>query len=413
MRVRVSASGSLSEDFGVTVGVKQGCIMAPVLFNVYMLCVTHLLHREASSEGVDIRYRLDRNLFDLKKLKARTKTHSCNIKELQYADDAAIVAHSPLELQRMVDILHHIYGRMGLKMNTEKTEILRLADERTDATTIAVGTTQLKDVPDFRYLGSYLSEDCSLDKEVNYRIGRAAAAFGSLRKRVFSNRNLNLTTRVNVYSAVCLSTLLYGTETWTLYRHQLRKLESYHISCLQRILGVSWRDKLTHNEILARTKCNSIEFLAAQRQLRWVGHVIRMKDDRLPKQVLYGELAQGQRLQGGQKKRFKDAVKVNLKKCQIEPQELEVLAQDRPVWKLKSQRGLNILEQDRRNHRDYLRSRRHEREAVLPSEPPDTLVCHVCQRLCLSRIGLTSHLRMHERRRDGERVVIVDNDGPP
>ena len=61
MKVRVSASGALSEEFEVKVGVKQGCVMAPVLFKVYMQCVTHLQHREARNEGVDVRYRMERS----------------------------------------------------------------------------------------------------------------------------------------------------------------------------------------------------------------------------------------------------------------------------------------------------------------------------------------------------------------
>lgn len=411
MKVRVSASGVLSEEFEVTTGVKQGCVMAPVLFNIYMLCVTHILHRDAEEEGVDVRYRLDRNLFDLAKLKARTKTKACNIKELQYADDAAIVAHSPQVLQSMIDTLNRTYNRLGLKMNTDKTEVMRLADGDQGAESITVGPVQLKNVSDFRYLGSYLSNDWSLDKEVTYRIGRAAAAFGSLRGRVFSNRNLKLTTKINVYDAVCLSTLLYGTETWTLYRSQIRKLEAYHIQCLQRILNISWEDKITHNEILRRTGCKSIEYMAAQRQLRWVGHVIRMEDERLPKQVLYGELVQGQRLQGGQKKRYKDYLKVALKKCHINPGDLELLARDRATWRRVCQLGLNKLEQDRRDHRDLLRRRRHER-AAQPGITVDSLVCDICQKACRSRIGLLSHLRMHDRR-IGELAVIVDNDGLP
>ena len=246
---------------------------------------------------------------------------------------------------------------------------------------------------------------------IGYRIGRAAAAFGSLRGRVFSNRNLKLTTKINVYDAVCLSTLLYGTETWTLYRSQIRKLEAYHIQCLQKILNISWEDKITHDDILRRTGCKSIEYMAAQRQLRWVGHVIRMEDERLPKQVLYGELVQGQRLQGGQKKRYKDFIKVALKKCDINPGDLELLARDRATWRQVCQLGLEKLENDRRDHRDLMRRRRHER-AVQPRIAIDSLVCRICQKVCLSRIGLLSHLRMHDRR-NGELAVIVDSDELP
>ena len=412
MKVRVSASGVLSDQFEVTTGVKQGCVMAPVLFNIYMLCVTHILHHEAEGEGVDVRYRLDRSLFDLSKLKARTKTELCNIKELQYADDAAIVAHSPQVLQSMIDTLLRTYNRMGLKMNTEKTEVMRMASDTHETESITVGPVQLKNVNDFRYLGSYLSSDWSLDKEIAFRIGRAAAAFGSLRERVFSNRNLKLATKISVYDAVCLSTLLYGAETWTIYRSQIRKLEAYHIQCLQKILNISWKDKVTHNEILSRTSCKSIEYLVAQRQLRWAGHVIRMEDVRLPKRVLYGELTRGQRLRGGQKKRFKDYLKATLTKCHINPNELELLARDRAAWRRTCRLGLDKFEQERRDHRDEMRRRRHER-AAQPRITPDSLVCHSCQKVCLSRVGLLNHLRIHDRRGTGELAVIVDNDGQP
>jgi len=56
-----------------------------------------------------------------------------------------------------------------------------------------------------------------------------------------------------------------------------------------------------------------------------------MNDDRLPKIIFYSELQQGTCSCGSQKKRFKDCLKVNLKKCDIEPHELEDLAADRSV----------------------------------------------------------------------------------
>ena len=47
--------------------------------------------------------------------------------------------------------------------------------------------------------------------------------------------------------------------------------------------------------------------------LRWTGHVIRMEDHRIPKQLMFGELEQGHRRQGRPFKRFKDTVKAGLK----------------------------------------------------------------------------------------------------
>jgi len=67
-------------------------------------------------------------------------------------------------------------------------------------------------------------------------------------------------------------------------------------------------------------------------QLRRTGHVVRMNDDRLPKIIFYSELQQGTRSCGGQKKRFKDCLKANLKNCDIERNELEDVATDRSGW---------------------------------------------------------------------------------
>ena len=68
-------------------------------------------------------------------------------------------------------------------------------------------------------------------------------------------------------------------------------LEAFHIRCLKSILGIHWWHNVTHVEIRHRAAgIDSAEHLLLQRQLRWVGHVIRMPSNRLPRRVLYGEL---------------------------------------------------------------------------------------------------------------------------
>ena len=58
-----------------------------------------------------------------------------------------------------------------------------------------------------------------------------------------------------------------------------------------------------------------------------------MGNDRIPKQLLYGELAEGQRTAGGQLKRYKDNVRSTLDKCHIPPGNLEQVAADRDAWR--------------------------------------------------------------------------------
>ena len=415
MNVRVKISGDLSEPFAVTRGVKQGCTLAPALFNTYVQCITLLLSISQSENArMNINYRMDRNLFDLSKLKARTKTARSSFSELQYADDCALLSHSPDDLQAALSQMAHLYERMGLQINIRKTEVMQFHADSGEEERITLLGEELKSVSCFRYLGSNISANCDLDDEICYRIGQATAAFGRLTKRVFTNRDLSLETRIMVYQAVCISSLLYCSESWTLYRRQTKLLERYHISSLQKILGITWRDKIPHRRILERTKCPSLEYLLKRNQLRWIGHVVRMPDSRLPKQLLYGELSSGRRSAGGQLKRYKDATKATMKACHIPANELEELVQDRSAWRSTVSAGLRRFEEERNAWLDTRREKRHERRTV-PNNT-NALPCPECGRMFAARIGLHSHLRAHQIRRqagrDG-RAVFFDPEGPP
>ena len=62
-------------------------------------------------------------------------------------------------------------------------------------------------------------------------------------------------------------------------------------ACLRSIFGMRWQDRITNLEVLDRAQCISIQTLLIKAQLRWVGQIIRMDDPRMPRQLLYGELA--------------------------------------------------------------------------------------------------------------------------
>ncbi|KAF0022261.1 hypothetical protein F2P81_025487 [Scophthalmus maximus] len=135
---------------------------------------------------------------------------------------------------------------IDLQINIKKTQIV--VQESTPQTRVPTFTLEghpLAIVPHFTYLGSILSPSCNIDDDIQVRIGLASTAF--------QNRNLTISTKAAVYKAVCLSTLLYGSETWTPYQRHIRTLEAFHIRYLQRILGVSWEDRVPYNEIFDRT----------------------------------------------------------------------------------------------------------------------------------------------------------------
>ena len=129
-------------------------------------------------------------------------------------------------------------------------------------------------------------------------------------------------------------------------------------------------------------------------------------------QMLYGELSKGSRTAGGQLKRYKDCTKKTLKECNITPEDLERLAGDRQEWRTATRQGLAHFEDARTRRLQEARERRH-RAATNPVPTNDDHLCPECGRRCASRIGLVSHMRAHQRRREAGQTVIVGHDGLP
>ena len=180
---------------------------------------------------------------------------------------------------------------------------------------------------------------------------------------MFSNQNLTIHTKIAVYYAVVISTILYVCETWVPYRRHIRLLESFHIRRLQLILGLRWGHKVTHSEIRLRVGIPSIESMLLPRQLRWLGHVIKMPDGRLPHRVLYGQQRLGHRSVGGQNKCFKDHIKSILKKCNIPLNRLETLASNRATCRSTCAVGMSCF--DAKYDRAAALRYRHQHAAVI------------------------------------------------
>ena len=74
-----------------------------------------------------------------------------------------------------------------------------------------------------------------IDDDFSARLGKASASFGRLTKCLWNERCVCLSTKINVYCAVVLTTLLYGCEAWTPHRRHIRRLDQFHMRCLRQM----------------------------------------------------------------------------------------------------------------------------------------------------------------------------------
>ena len=224
-------------------------------------------------------------------------------------------------------------------------------------------------------MGSTISCDGSLDREIDTRISKVSQALCSLRNRVLSEHIIRLSTKLKVYNAVVLPSFLYGCETWTLYRRYIKKLELSAPSWESggRTTSPIWRSSIKH------------------RGHRWVGYEIQTEECRMPRRLMYGELLAGKRNQDRPKLRYKDTVKANLLWFHINPRDLDGYAMDRSKWRGSVHRAAVNFEEARCQKLTAARERQHRvASAVITTTD---FQCPQCSRFC--GLGLRSHLRVH------------------
>ena len=384
MKGTVRFDGSTSVPFNIVSGVKQGCVLAPTLFGIFFSLMVKYAFGHAS-EGILLHTRSDGRLFNLARLKAKTEIRRVLIRDLLFADDDAVVAHSAQHLQALLDRFSLASKEFGLSISLKKTNFL--CQGTPSPPSIFIDDTKLEVVHRFNYLGSTVTDNLSLDAELDIRLGKAATTLGRLTSRVWNNSKLTTKTKMAVYNACVISTLLYGSDSWPTYSRQEKRLDVFHLRSLRKILGIAWQDHVTNADVLSRAGLPSMYSFLRQCRLRWLGHIRRMGVGRIPKDILYGELAQGKRPIGRPHLRFKDVVKRDLVGMKIDIDSWEQLADDRAKWRATVHEHIMAFEARRHELAAETRRMHSERSAAQQdgTTVTNTYQCDLCGRQCLSR----------------------------
>ena len=193
---------------------------------------------------------------------------------------------------------------------------------------------EIESVDAFKYLGSLASSDAKLEREVAQRLSNAGLAWHKLGK-LWKDDHLALAVKVTVYKTVVLASLLYGAETWAWIQSTIQPLATFHMRCLRRLCRVSMRQRVPNEHILTRCRMESVETLLRFRRLRWLGHMARMTDVQIPKQLLFGNMnSSAQRGPGRPHKTWHDCVCEDLASLGMQ-YNWNKIAQGRGDWRSK------------------------------------------------------------------------------
>ena len=114
---------------------------------------------------------------------------------------------------------------------------------------------------------------------------KARTAFNMLQK-IWRSSQISRKLKVRLYKSNVLSVLLYGSECWRVIGSELRKLDAFNNSCLCRILKIFWPNQISNIDLHETTETVPVSIEIKKRRLKWLGHVLRMDQERIPKKAL-------------------------------------------------------------------------------------------------------------------------------
>ena len=280
-RSAVRTSSGTSDWFPVTSGVRQGCNLSPLLFVIYMDQIT----KEANPDPEALN-------------------------ELMFADDQAMMNNDKTQLQEHIDQLNESCETYSMKISTSKTEVMTVS-RRPDKLDININGTQLKQTNEFKYLGSMITENGKLDREIETRCQKANAVSYQLAP-LLKHPSISTSTKAKLINAIFLPTLTYQCQTWSLTKDLERKLVTCEMKCLRKAVNKTKRDKIRNEVIRDMAGAKLVLQHIKQQQVKWFGHITRMPINQ-PALRAYNTKYSGWRARGRPRKRWSDSVADTLK----------------------------------------------------------------------------------------------------
>ena len=163
------------------------------------------------------------------------------VTNLGHADDTTLLAGTKEDLTELVGRVRRASDKAELYLNVGKTKVMTTGD----IGEVTVDGKDIEVITKFVFLGALVSKDGLCEKEVRRRKGMGKATMGGLIS-IWKDRGVMMETKVKLVKVFVFPIVLYGAETWTMRKHERRKIDAFELWCWRRVLRVPWMERKTN-----------------------------------------------------------------------------------------------------------------------------------------------------------------------
>ena len=253
-RVRIGAT--LSAPFSVPVGLREGCVLSPLLFSIFLMDLAKEL--EERELGIEIKGHWMGACF--------------------FADDIVLIAKSDKELRKMLSVVAIYAEKWKLRFNAKKCGVLVVGEKKTNRVW-KLGKDNIGEVDEYKYLGVWINRQASARNHIRHLLGNADRLHALVRGAKFWQGEEDVAAGVIVWKMAARPVLEYGSEVWACPSYDSnRKLEQVQERAGRAILGLSWR----FPGVVVRGDLGlaSLKYGRYERALKYAGRIRAMSPER-------------------------------------------------------------------------------------------------------------------------------------